>query len=184
MIADTIKQRMTAQEYAKRAPTNTPSELINGELFTIPSPYQSHQNILMALLLVIKAAVPTGTLRFAPLDVHFDAHNVVQPDLFWVSDENTRCSTDGKFWYGAPDLVVEVLSEGTAKRDKMDKFALYEQHGVREYWIVNAQEGVLEAWQNAGQAFAFWGVFDGRKAFTSPVLGKLIDLKAIFTAIE
>jgi Uma2 family endonuclease len=174
------KVRMTAQEYAQLPPTNAPMELIEGEPVLMPSPYEQHQAIVLALLWAIQRVMPQGKLRFAPLDVHLDEHNVVQPDIFWVSDDNTTCSTDGKFWYGAPDLVVEVLSEGSIKRDKIDKFALYQARGVREYWIAEPRAGYLEVWTHKGGAFAFVGAYDERNGFTSPVLGKAIDLKPVF----
>ncbi len=178
--SEQTRQRMTAQDYAALPVSNTPCELIDGEIVTMPSPSDSHQRLVMELLLLIKAVMPAGTLRFAPLDVHLDAHNVVQPDLFWVAQGSPRClPVDGKYWQGAPDLVVEVLSEGTAKRDKMDKFWLYQAHGVREYWIVNGHEGFMEVWQHNGQAFAFFGVFDGSTPFTSPLLQATIHLASV-----
>ncbi len=181
--SEQTRQRMTAQDYAALPVSNTPCELIDGEIVTMPAPSLLHQLLIGRFYALLLAHAPAGSLWFAPTDVHLDAHHVVQPDLFWVAQDSPRClPVDGKYWRGAPDLVVEVLSEGTAKRDKMDKFWLYQAHGVREYWIVNGHEGFMEVWQHNGQAFAFFGVFDGSTPFTSPLLQATIHLASVLAA--
>ncbi len=79
---------------------------------------------------------------------------------------------------GAPDLVIEVLSPGTARRDKKDKFSLYEKHGVREYWIIDPSEKLLEVWQLRDGRFSRLDVFGPGDPFTSLLLGP-IDVKAL-----
>ena len=61
------------------------------------------------------------------------------------ADDKTKIGKNGKI-YGAPDLVVEVLSRSTARRDKMEKFQAYEKAGVKEYWIVNPYERGIEVY--------------------------------------
>ena len=71
-----------------------------------------------------------------PTDVLLSDHDVVQPDLIFVSRERKHVITDANI-QGAPDLVVEILSPSTASRDWRDKLDLYERHGVAEYWLVD-----------------------------------------------
>jgi Uma2 family endonuclease len=81
------------------------------------------------------------TVMLAPVDIVLprlgqsdeEADNVVEPDLFVVCD---RSKIEERFVRGAPDLVVEILSPSTSKKDLKEKFELYERSGVREYWVV------------------------------------------------
>ena len=99
---------------------------------------------------------------------------MVQPDVFWISEANDHCVlVDGKYWRGAPDLTAEVLSPGTAKLDVGDKFDLYEQYGVREYWLVDAQALFVQVFQRQNDHFARQGVFDKSGSFASVALGGL-----------
>jgi Uma2 family endonuclease len=78
-----------------------------------------------------------GIIILAPMDVHFDdGDNIAQPDLIFIANENRKIIRDG-FVFGAPDLLVEVLSESTGRRDKTLKKSMYERFGVKEYWTVD-----------------------------------------------
>ena len=104
--------------------------------------------------------------------------------MFWISDTNTSCIlVDGKYWHGAPDLVIEVLSPSTAERDYGVKFELYQQHGVREYWIVDITNLFIQTFRLENGKFARQGVFGLGKTFASSVLGDaIIDAGRILTA--
>jgi len=88
--------------------------------------------------------VPTISLVSVNLDsLHcFDSFrsdfDVVEPDLLFIASEHTSIITE-KHIMGVPDLVVEILSEGTRKKDEIVQRRLYEQYGVREYWIVDPE---------------------------------------------
>jgi Uma2 family endonuclease len=78
-------------------------------------------------------------MLYAPLDVVLgegEKRSVVQPDIVFISNEREGRVTEDEI-VGAPDLVIEILSPGTANRDMGLKKALYARNGVREYWIVN-----------------------------------------------
>ena len=77
------------------------------------------------------------------VDIHFDEKNTLVPDLAIVCDRK-KIRPDGV--YGAPDLVVEILSPSTAKRDRIQKKAVYERFGVKEYWLVNTKEKAIEVY--------------------------------------
>ncbi len=104
---------------------------------------------------------------------------MVQPDLFWIASGGACVEVDRKYFRGAPDLVVEVASPGTVRRDKRDKLRLYEKHGVREYWLVDLEARLIEAWPGQAGHFIWIGVFGAGDPFTSPLLGT-VDLNGIF----
>lgn len=70
------------------------------------------------------------------MDVYFTEQNIYQPDILFISNERQHIIEDGKI-DGAPDLIIEVLSKGTEKLDRITKKAVYEKCGVLEYWIVD-----------------------------------------------
>ena len=82
----------------------------------------------------------------APTDIHLDENDVVEPDLM-VIDERRRSIIAPAKITDAPDLVVEILSESTAHRDRSVKRALYERAGVGEYWIVDPDANTVTAFK-------------------------------------
>jgi Uma2 family endonuclease len=176
-----IKERLSAQEYSKLPETTQPTELIDGEIITMPTPFDIHQVIVFKLMMLIHSVVQDGFLRQAPLNVYLDEYHVVQPDVFWVASDGKSKLLDNKYWHGAPDLVIEVLSESTAKHDKTTKFKLYETHGSHEYWMVDPNYQLIEVWYRVDEHFVQLGVFLEEDTFNSPTLGKTITLQQLFT---
>ncbi len=120
-------------------------EIINGELYLLSSPVSKHQVILLDMAKQFDDFFKNKKCKpfIAPLDVRLDckgkkSKNVVQPDLMVVCDEN---KIQDKI-EGAPDLIVEILSKYNKLHDKFDKYHLYQKYGVREYWIIDIEEGV------------------------------------------
>jgi Uma2 family endonuclease len=120
-------------------------EIIRGEASLMtPAPPRRHQEISVELARQFSNFLLEKTCRLytAPFDVRLgyelerdeDIQTVVQPDISVVCD---RARLDEKGCLGAPDLIVEILSPGTSRRDWKEKFSLYEEFGVREYWIVD-----------------------------------------------
>ena len=131
-------------------------ELIDGEHYVTPSPNLGHQRILGKLYLVIGnylAANPIGEVFFAPLDVVMSHHDVVEPDLLYVSRERAAQVLVPEHVRGVPDLVVEIASKGTRKRDETIKRALYERTGVSEYWTVDPKSEVVRVYRNGTAGF-------------------------------
>ena len=109
--------------------TNLPTELWDGELVMSPSPSFFHQTIVTRFYKLLDAWVEEhhlGLVGIAPLDMILNQRRVVQPDVFFVSNERRAILTDRL--RGVPDLVVEVLSPGSRRRDRLDKRDLYERH--------------------------------------------------------
>ncbi|MGB9782274.1 MAG: Uma2 family endonuclease [Moorellaceae bacterium] len=137
-------------------------ELIEGELVLTPSPGTLHQFVVGNIFKILDEYARrsgAGKVLFAPVDVVLDEpakHNVFQPDVIFISQEREGIIEEGRV-NGAPDLVVEVLSAGTIRRDRGKKSRQYFKSGVREYWLVDPQERLVEIfvpgekdWQRAG----------------------------------
>ena len=142
----TEKRKYTYEDYLK-TPDDKRYELIEGDLLMTPSPNARHQEILMNLSAKIHHYVlekKLGKVFIAPLDVLL-GDNVVQPDLLFIAQE--RISIIGeKNIQGAPDLVVEILSENTAYRDAIQKKKLYARSGVKECWLVAPEDRLVEVY--------------------------------------
>ena len=115
-------------------------ELIDGAHFVTPSPRVNHQtaaqNLYLALALFVRER-KLGRIFMAPMDVILSDFDVVEPDLLFVSSTNQGIVQD---WIrGAPDLVVEVLSPTTRRRDETLKRDLYERRQIAEYWTVDPE---------------------------------------------
>lgn len=133
-------------DYA-RWPADERWELIDGVAYAMASPSRLHQEILFEMARQVGNYLQGKPCRgyVAPFDVRLPKRNeaddqvdtVVQPDLSVICDPN---KLDAKGCRGAPDWVVEVLSPSTTLKDMNIKVTLYEQHQVREYWIVHPQE--------------------------------------------
>jgi Uma2 family endonuclease len=121
-------------------------ELFQGVLTVTPSPSTEHQRISSRIFVALHATVKdarAGEVLFAPVDVLFDANTVCVPDLVFIAAEHADRVT-ARGIEGAPDLVVEILSPGTAEKDRGAKHATYGEHGVREYWIVDRDARRIE----------------------------------------
>jgi Uma2 family endonuclease len=156
-------------------------ELIAGELVVSPTPKFKHQNIVGNGLVCLKQ-LPEGTAIVSPMDVYLDDENVVQPDVFWVSGADSLCKlgADG-YWHGAPDLVLEILSPSTAKRDHGVKFDLYQKHGTREYWLIDPEAEFVEVFRREGDVFVRYGVFGREENFALGVRPDIvIQASALF----
>ena len=115
-------------------------ELIDGVHHVTPSPNLSHQELVGRLHLAIGNFLATrrhlGRLFVSPLDVVMSDHDVVEPDLLFVAGDQLSILTAANV-QGPPALVIEVLSPGTRRRDQGIKRKLFDEKGVREYWMVD-----------------------------------------------
>jgi len=136
----------TFDELAAELPeSNLPTELWDGELIMSPAPSWLHQEIVDRFHDYLKAWVrerglgKTGT---APIDMVLTPHRATQPDVIFIS--SGRLGIIQQRVMGAADLVAEVISPESRKRDRIDKRDLYEQHGVREYWLIDPEAQTVE----------------------------------------
>ena len=158
-------------------------ELIYGRLYVSPSPNLVHQLVVVHLLVAVhRLALQTGGLAFiAPLDVTLAEHSVVQPDVLYVSP--ARRGILKNRIEGAPDVVVEVLSGSTARRDRGEKMRLYASSGVVEYWVVDPVARQVEFLVNEHGRFVVEmpqdGVYTSRK-----VDGLSLDVAELWSAVD
>ena len=121
-------------------------EVIDGVHFVNPSPFSRHQLAsarIFGEIFVSLDRANFGRVMTAPMDVQLSEHDIVQPDIVVVLNDNKQIITETHI-VGAPDLVVEILSKSTRRLDRERKFALYERSGIREYWIVDTEARVID----------------------------------------
>lgn len=154
------RQRHTYREYCGW-PEDVRYELIDGQAYAMsPGPNRRHQEISFELARQVADALEGSPCRpyVAPFDVRLprgseaddDIDTVVQPDILVVCD---REKLDDRGCRGAPDWVIEILSPGTASHDQILKRAVYERHGVREYWLVHPVDLVVTIYRLVDGAY-------------------------------
>jgi Uma2 family endonuclease len=119
-------------------------EIIAGRAYNMtPAPSTNHQRILLriASLLEREPALSSCRVFIAPTDVVLSESDVVQPDVFVVCDQKKITKENIQ---GIPDLVLEVLSPSTARKDRREKKALYERFGLEEYILVDPDGQYVE----------------------------------------
>ncbi len=137
------KEPATYQEYLSR-PEDERWEIIDGVAYNmVPAPNTRHQGILGNLYFSLRGAMRTHRCRsfIAPTDVVLSEENVVEPDLFIVCDE---AKITEKCIRGAPDVVFEIISPSSTKKDRLVKRRLYERFGVKEYVLVDPDGRCVE----------------------------------------
>jgi Uma2 family endonuclease len=131
---------LTTAEYLQTAESMRVQELIYGTLHVNESPSPRHQSLLLELALLMRVFVRQhrlGTVWIAPLDVILDPPRalILQPDLFFISNNREHIVTD-RVW-GAPDLVVEVMSPHPRIGKLDERIRHFSQYGVKECWLVH-----------------------------------------------
>lgn len=138
-------KRWTYEDYY-RLDDDQRYEIIDGKLLMAPAPDTSHQDWSRELTLIVAAYVKRtklGKVFVAPVDVVLDPDNTVQPDMVFVSIANLPM-IQKRAIFGVPDLLVELVSPSSVRRDRYDKKALYARFGVKEYWIGDPANKALE----------------------------------------
>lgn len=134
------QKKLTAAEFLSWPDDGRHQELIGGVHYVTPSPKFSHQEIVGRLHLAIGNFLATrrhlGRIILARFDVVLSDYDVVEPDLLFLAGDQQSILTEANV-QGAPALVVEVLSPSTRRRDEGIKRRLFDQKGVREYWLVD-----------------------------------------------
>jgi Uma2 family endonuclease len=138
--------KLTLEDYMLFPDDGQRHELIDGEHYVSPSPLMRHQRIILRLAAAISNHLevhPTGEVFVAPFTTILSKHDVVEPDLLYVSNQRRHVLDKGDWVRGAPDLVVEVLSPSTRRRDETIKREAYERTGVDEYWLVDPEQDAV-----------------------------------------
>ena len=156
MKANPARVKLTYDDFLLFPDDGKRHELIDGEHYVTPSPNIRHQTILGNLYFLIRTWLeqhPVGRAFMAPLDVVFTQFDVVEPDLLFVSKIRAADILTAKHVTGAPDIVVEIGSPSTRKRDETIKRRLYERTGVSEYWVIDPDLDVVRVYRNRDGRF-------------------------------
>jgi Uma2 family endonuclease len=176
------RTRVSSAEFRQLPETNQIQELIDGEIIVSPA-LHVHQQVLLTIIVFLSNLLRgRGILCVAPTGLSFEEGHDYEPDLFWISPENPNCILDseGRYWHGAPNLIIEILSPTTAGRDHGTKYEMYEKHSVREYWIVDPAARFLLVYRHTGRLFERVGSFAPGDQFTSTDLGAAIPVTPLF----
>jgi Uma2 family endonuclease len=148
-----LTKKMTYEEFRNmEIPDGDTSiyELISGNIMRRSSPHSIHQIVQANLMRHFGNYAfdkQLGRVLGAPLDVVFSDDDSVQPDVFFIKKEREKIiEWNGPVW-GSPDLIVEIISKGTGKSDRVDKFKLYQRFGVTEYWIIDPSIQTVEVFE-------------------------------------
>ena len=182
--------KLTNADYMAMTPPAIPGpryQLINGDLVQMAGAVFGHQTFLLEISaeLVIQArTLGIGTVIIAPYDVHIDRFNTYQPDVLFVSTER-RHLLERLGITGAPDVVVEILSDSTRRRDLNEKLPVYAANGVREVWIVNLDAATVTIHAGDGTALTPVQTFAAADTLTSDAMpGVSIELGPIFARAQ
>jgi Uma2 family endonuclease len=173
--------KFTYQDYLL-LPEGDRRELVHGDFYMVPAPSIRHQDILANISVILRRYVNennTGKLLWSPVDVVFTDKDVVQPDILYISNERRDIITEANI-SGAPDLVIEILSPGTADRDRQLKLRLYARHGVSEYWIVDPDERSVQIMELGPEGYDKIRSLDSGEIASSVLPGLSIGIDDVF----
>jgi Uma2 family endonuclease len=178
-----VRPYITYEELSRLPSDGHRYELFDGEAYASPSPSLWHQDVLVNLFVVFRAAAQEiARVYIAPADVVLGPATVPQPDLVVVRNEHANILAD--VIRGVPDLVLEVLSPSTAAMDRGLKMETYARHGIPEYWIADGDRQAIEVYRLDPTAGAYRSIATYRRGerATTPLLPALaVDVAQIFT---
>ncbi len=176
----------TYRDYAALPDDGRRYEIVNGVLYMRPSPSGSHQSAALRFSLHLfnhVEAAGLGRVYIAPFDVELGPNVVVQPDVFVLLNEGLEKYTESRV-IGAPDLVVEVSSPGTAIHDRNRKYRVYAKAGVPEYWIADPGTQTVEVLVLEDGEYISLGVFRGQAMLPSRMVPELsVHVEEFFASI-
>ncbi len=159
---------LTYEDYCALPDDGLRYEVVEGMLFSEPSPRIAHQRLVGRLHVILDGHVRTrglGEVFIAPVDVILDRRTVVVPDLVFVAAERGGIVTD-RAVEGVPDLIIEILSPATTRRDRVAKMNAYARHGVRHYWLVDPEARTLEGFELREGRYQLAAAVGGDDVFT------------------
>jgi Uma2 family endonuclease len=144
IITGEQRVKMSYEEYRAWPAEGHLTEWVDGELVILMPPVTLHQKIadfLSQLLGLYVKLLNLGIIITAPFEMRIHAEsNAREPDLLFIGNDHMDLLTDKRL-AGPADLVIEVISDESVHRDRVDKFYEYQEGGVREYWIIDPRPG-------------------------------------------
>ncbi len=182
--------KLTGADYMRLTPPSHRGvryQLIEGELVKMAGANQPHQVFIGELYFAARLQIGSSgafEIRLPPFDVYVDEHNTFQPDLLFVSNERRHILGE-RGVSGAPDVVVEVLSESTRQRDLNVKLPVYARNGVREMWTVDLRAEAVSKYVGDGESLTLQRVYHAADTLDSDAMpGVAIDLAPIFALVR
>ena len=181
VVLEQQTRRWTYEDYCK-LDDDQRHEIIDGNLLMAASPDTWHQTWVGNLFEILNTHVKKhdlGRVLLSPLDVVLDPENTVEPDLIFVSA--TRADIiQRRAIFGAPDLLVEIISPSSVRRDRYDKMDLYARFGVKEYWIGDPANKSLEILTLGEKGYTLNCSAEEKGKLKSPLLAGLeLDLEQV-----
>jgi Uma2 family endonuclease len=174
--------RMSVEEFTLLTDANWNHELIDGIMVNNPAPTTLHQRMVYRLARMVDRSARKGEVFIAPTSLVMDDFNFFAPDVVWVASVNKQIVDTGTVLRGIPDVIIEVVTPGTAYRDRGIKFKKYEQFGVREYWIADPLVQTIEVFRYDGIArrFVQSGVYRKEDRLMSMIAKTTLGLTDVF----
>lgn len=154
MTRPLVKVPTSAMEVFHMLPEGTMCQVIQKQLVMSPAPETQHQKVCADIYFNIRLSLnnTTSQLFFSSIDVYLGNDHILQPDILLITDKNTRCTVKDKGIFGAPDIIIEVLSPSSKQIDLQKKKRIYEKFGVQEYFAVEPKsKEVLHFFLNNGK---------------------------------
>jgi len=180
------RTQVTYEDYLEIPNDGRRWEVVDGEPYVSPAPGAAHQLVIFQLTHFVSTYLrehPIGRAVQSPFDVLLDDTNIVQPDFLYLRREKLSRFTERGI-EGAPDLVVEVLSESSRRLDEKVKLSLYERYGVEEYWVIDPVLETVKVRRRGKEGFGAPSLLDAEAGdtLTTPLLPALeIPLAELFS---
>ncbi len=155
MAQPTSSTKFTYEDYLLFPDDGKRHELIDGDHYVTPSPRTKHQKVSLNVSSHVHAYLQTtkaGEVLCAPMDVVLSDLDVIQPDILFITKKRELIITE-KNIQGAPDLVVEILSDSSRKTDEIIKRKLYERYQIHEYWIIDPEIETVKIYRLSDQGY-------------------------------
>mgnify|MGYP001773072605 CR=1 FL=1 len=183
-MKEMVKEKVWTYEDYLKLDDDRRYEVIKGRLMEMPAPTPWHQDLVGKIFIILVNFVSRKNLGKAfvsPIDVVLSEDMVLQPDIVYISKENLGIIGE-KAIMGAPDLVVEIVSPSTTRRDTVVKKGIYEDFSVKEYWIVYPDEKAIEVWVlGENGKYELYSFAEKEDKVNSKILkGLKVDLKEVF----
>ncbi len=168
---DVIRPRFAIGDLAQLPDDGKRYEIVEGDLVVSPSPNRKHQRCVIRLIAFFQKVEDAGhgQVYSAPFDVVLDTDTVVEPDVLFIRTERLYILSEANV-QGAPDLIVEVLSNSTRDRDFGVKLHLYARYGVAEYWVVDPEMETVTRFRLTQAGYERSGPFRQEETLQTPIL--------------
>lgn len=183
MVIFVATTKLTYADYVRFPEDGLRHEIIDGKHYVTPSPSYRHQRISGKFFYFIEQYLEShaaGQILYAPFDAVLGEFDIVVPDLLYVSKERMAFLTL-KNLQGPPNLVIEILSPSTSRRDRRLKLDLHERVGVEEYWLVDPERDFVDVYQRRPEGFEIPVQYAKTAILTSPLFpGLELHLDRVF----